>query len=208
VLERNDCIAESAVVIVAGASSSTAFEQLAHLPLRTVRGQVTLLPATAASARLTTVLCGESYAAPARSGMHTAGATFARDASGEEVTVADNAENLRQLNSLADSLYTALGGASVDAASLTGRAGQRCTSVDYLPLIGPVTDAAGRSLPGLYLSTAHGSRGLITAPLGGEILAAYLEDEPAPLPRSLMEALLPGRFQARAARRGGGGAGR
>lgn len=208
VLERSDCIAESAVVIVAGASSSTAFEQLAHLPLRTVRGQVTLLPATAASARLTTVLCGESYAAPARSGMHTAGATFARDASGEEVTVADNAENLRQLNSLADSLYTALGGASVDAASLTGRAGQRCTSVDYLPLIGPVTDAAGRSLPGLYLSTAHGSRGLITAPLGGEILAAYLEDEPAPLPRSLMEALLPGRFQARAARRGGGGAGR
>jgi tRNA 5-methylaminomethyl-2-thiouridine biosynthesis bifunctional protein len=205
VFERSDCIAESAVVIVAGASSSTAFEQLAHLSLRTVRGQVTLVPATPASKRLRTVLCGESYVAPARAGMHTAGATFARDASAEEATTADNQENLSQLNRLAGSLYTALGGGSLDAASLTGRAGQRCTSVDYLPLIGPVTDAAGQVLPGLYLSTAHGSRGLITAPLGGEILAAYLEEEPAPLPKSLMDALLPGRFQARAARRSGGG---
>jgi tRNA 5-methylaminomethyl-2-thiouridine biosynthesis bifunctional protein len=205
VLEQRECIAESAVVIVAGASSSVAFDQLAHLPLRTVRGQVTLLPATAASERLTTVLCGESYVAPARSGMHTAGATFARDASVEEVTTADNAENLRQLERLAESLYAALGGASLDAARLSGRAAQRCTSPDYLPMIGPVTDVAGQPLPGLYLSTAHGSRGLITAPLGGEILAAYLEDEPAPLPKSLMDALLPGRFQARAARRGGAG---
>jgi tRNA 5-methylaminomethyl-2-thiouridine biosynthesis bifunctional protein len=191
VLEQSECIAESAVVIVAGASSSTAFDQLAHLPLRTVRGQVTLLPATAASERLSAVVCGESYVAPARSGMHTAGATFARDASLEGATAADNAENLRQLDRLADSLYAALGGVSLDAARLTGRAAQRCTSPDYLPMIGPVTDAGGQPLPGLYLSTAHGSRGLITAPLGGEILAAHLEDEPAPLPKSLMEALLP-----------------
>jgi tRNA 5-methylaminomethyl-2-thiouridine biosynthesis bifunctional protein len=205
VYEQSECIAESAVVIVAGASSSTVFDQLAHLPLRTVRGQVTLLPATAESERLTTVLCGESYAAPARSGTHTAGATFARDASVDEATAADNAENLRQLGRLADSLYAALGGAALDAGRLTGRAGQRCTSPDYLPMIGPVTDTEGQSLPGLYVSTAHGSRGLVTAPLGGEILAAYLEDEPAPLPKSLMEALLPGRFQARAARRSGAG---
>jgi len=203
VLEQSECIAESAVVVVAGASSSVAFDQLAHLPLRTVRGQVTLLPATVASEELSTVLCGESYVAPARSGTHTAGATFARDAAVEDATAADNAENLRQLKRLADSLYAALGGASLDAARLTGRAAQRCTSPDYLPMIGPVTDAEGQPLPGLYLSTAHGSRGLITAPLGGEILAAYLEDEPAPLPKSLMDALLPGRFQARAARRSG-----
>ena len=203
VLEQSECIAESAVVVVAGASSSVAFDQLAHLPLRTVRGQVTLLPATVASEELGTVLCGESYVAPARSGTHTAGATFARDAAVEDATAADNAENLRQLKRLADSLYAALGGASLDAARLTGRAAQRCTSPDYLPMIGPVTDAEGQPLPGLYLSTAHGSRGLITAPLGGEILAAYLEDEPAPLPKSLMDALLPGRFQARVARRSG-----
>ena len=202
VLERSECIAEAAVVIVAGASDSATFDQLQHLPLQTVRGQVTLLPATAASGRLATVLCGESYVAPARAGAHSAGATFARDKS-VQVTVVDNAENLRRLAGLAASLFEALGGGSLDAEQLGGRAAQRCTSPDHLPMIGPVADAAGQPLPGLYLSTAHGSRGLITAPLGGEILAAYLEDEPAPLPKALLQAVFPGRFHSRVARRSG-----
>ena len=69
------------------------------------------------------------------------------------------------------------------------RAALRCGSPDYLPLIGPLGD-------GLYVSTAHGSRGLITAPLAGEVLAAHLEAEPAPLPRDLMQAMHPARFRA------------
>jgi tRNA 5-methylaminomethyl-2-thiouridine biosynthesis bifunctional protein len=195
-------VAEAPVVIIAGAASSLAFAQLRHLPLRMVRGQVTLLPATAASGRLGAVLCGEGYVAPARNGMHSAGATFARDAS-VETTVADNAENLGMLERLAPSLYAVLGGDTLSAAQLGGRAAQRCTSPDYLPLIGPVAGPAGQPWPGLFVSTAHGSRGLITAPLGGEILAAYLEDEPAPLPQHLMQAVIPGRFQARQARHAG-----
>ncbi len=43
-------------------------------------------------------------------------------------------------------------------------------------------DAPSPWLDGLYVNTAHGSRGLVTAPLSGELLAAYLDDEPAPLP--------------------------
>jgi len=89
---------------------------------------------------------------------------------------------------------------------------------DYLPIVGPVVDASVFAtvyaplardatlelqatspwLEGLYVNTAHGSRGLVTAPLAGEILAAYLEGEPAPLPRTVVEAVHPSRFALRA----------
>jgi tRNA 5-methylaminomethyl-2-thiouridine biosynthesis bifunctional protein len=63
-------------------------------------------------------------------------------------------------------------------------------SPDYLPLVGPL----GAHAPGLMVCTAHGSRGLLTAPLCGEVLAAGLEDEPAPLPEDMMQALRAQRF--------------
>ena len=59
-------------------------------------------------------------------------------------------------------------------------------------------DAPSPWLEGLYLNTAHGSRGLITAPLAGEVLAAYLEGEPMPLPAGVVEAVHPSRFVLRA----------
>ena len=93
----------------------------------------------------------------------------------------------------------------------------RCSSPDYLPIVGPVVDAARFAtvyarlardatleldapspwVDGLYVNTAHGSRGLVTAPLSGELLAAYLDDEPAPLPGSVVEAVHPSRFLLR-----------
>jgi tRNA 5-methylaminomethyl-2-thiouridine biosynthesis bifunctional protein len=121
------------------------------------------------------VLCAESYVAPARAGLHSAGATFAREPS-IEATVEDNAENLAMLERLSPALFRALDGPALAAGQLHGRAALRCVSPDYLPLVGRVGD-------GLYLSTAHGSRGLITAPLAGEVLCAFLEAEPAPLRR-------------------------
>jgi tRNA 5-methylaminomethyl-2-thiouridine biosynthesis bifunctional protein len=169
--------------------ASGGFDQTSHLPLRVNRGQVTLLPATPASGALRAVLCGESTAVPARAGLHSTGATFTREP-GTEVTAADNAENLTMLARLSPALYDALGGARLEPAVLAGRAGLRCGSPDYLPLVGPLDD----SRSGLYVSTAHGSRGLITAPLSGEVLAAWLGDEPAPLPDDMMQAQLPGRF--------------
>ncbi|MOA29444.1 tRNA 5-methylaminomethyl-2-thiouridine biosynthesis bifunctional protein MnmC [compost metagenome] len=45
-------------------------------------------------------------------------------------------------------------------------------------------------------------RGLITAPLSGELLAAWLDNEPLPLPRSVAEACHPNRFALRRLIRG------
>lgn len=180
-------LAEAPVTVLAGGVESGAYAQTRDLPLRPNRGQMTLLPATPQSSQLRAVLCAGSYVAPARNGLHSVGATFARESS-VEVTTADNAENLAMLEKLSPALFRALEGPALAAQQLSGRAALRCGSPDYLPIIGPVGD-------GLYISTAHGSRGLITAPLAGEVLAADLEGEPAPLPRDLMAAVHPGRFR-------------
>ena len=50
--------------------------------------------------------------------------------------------------------------------------------------------------------SGHGSRGLITAPLSGELIAAWLEDEPLPVPREVAEASHPNRFMLRRLIRG------
>ena len=52
----------------------------------------------------------------------------------------------------------------------------------------------GSYLPGLYLSTAHGSRGLTSTPLAAELLASMICAEPLPFSRALCRALAPARF--------------
>ena len=211
-------IASAPVVVIAASVGSTGFAETAHLPLRAIRGQLTLVPETPASRALRVVLCGDGYIAPAVGGTHSLGATHKfRDLS-TDVTAAEHAENLGKLARLAPTLYAALDGDRMQAMQLAGRAALRCSSPDYLPIIGPVVEAARFAaayarlshdatlaldspapwLEGLYVNTAHGSRGLVTAPLSGEVLAAYLDDEPAPLPGSVIEAVHPSRFLLRA----------
>ncbi len=62
----------------------------------------------------------------------------------------------------------------------------RCTAPDRLPIVGPV-DA--QALPGLWVCTAMGARGLTLALLCGELLAARLNAEPLPLDAKLARAL-------------------
>ena len=197
------------------------FAQLAHLPLNPIRGQVSHAAATPASQALRAVLCGESYISPARLGQHCFGATFRFKQTELAVTTEEHQENLDKLAALTADGWARLGGAALTPAQLGGRSGWRATTPDYLPLVGPVAQAeqfaqhyptpercgprqpgpAAPWWPGLYVSLAHGSRGLITAPLAGEALAAALHGDPAPLPGPLLEALHPNRFLLRAQKR-------
>jgi tRNA 5-methylaminomethyl-2-thiouridine biosynthesis bifunctional protein len=189
VLAQDEVVARAPVVVIAAGTASAGFRHTAAFPLRANRGQLTLVPMTPGSAPLRAVLCGDGYVAPARAGLHCLGGSFAREA-GDDTRPADDAGNIARLQRLAPALFEALGRPRADTPGLSSRAGLRCTSPDYLPLVGPV----GGGHPGLFMSTAHGSRGLITAPLAGEVLSAWLEDEPAPLPEAMMQALLPTRF--------------
>lgn len=216
-------LACASIVVIAAAHESRALAQTSHLRLRTISGQITALPATPESARLATVVSGEGYAAPARHGAHTIGATHRMRQASTDVRAADHAANLAMLERLAPVLFDASGAARLDPASLAGRAGVRCTSPDTMPLVGPVADAAAFArvyaplardatldlrapapwLPGLFVTTAHGSRGLVTTLLAAEILAALIEGEPPPVAVSLVAALYPSRFAIRDIVRGG-----
>ncbi|MCD5973887.1 bifunctional tRNA (5-methylaminomethyl-2-thiouridine)(34)-methyltransferase MnmD/FAD-dependent 5-carboxymethylaminomethyl-2-thiouridine(34) oxidoreductase MnmC [Pseudomonas quasicaspiana] len=213
---------QAEVVVLAGAADIKQFPLSAALPLKRIRGQITRLAQTEASKALSTVVCAEGYVAPARLGEHTLGASF--DFTNEDLSpsTADHLGNLQLLQEISADLSERLDVAHLPTQQLQGRAAFRCTSPDYLPIIGPLADkdafvqayaALGKDarqipetpcpwLDGLYINSGHGSRGLITAPLCAELLAAWLDNEPLPLPRSVAEACHPNRFMLRELIRG------
>ncbi|MGB4074976.1 bifunctional tRNA (5-methylaminomethyl-2-thiouridine)(34)-methyltransferase MnmD/FAD-dependent 5-carboxymethylaminomethyl-2-thiouridine(34) oxidoreductase MnmC [Pseudomonas sp.] len=211
-------LASASVVVLASAAEIKGFNQSADLPLKRIRGQISRLPATVGSRALSTVVCAEGYVAPARLDEHTLGASF--DFNSDDLTLnsADHASNLQLLEEISPELAFALNAAALDPEQLQGRAAFRCTSPDYLPIVGPLADAAtfaeayavlskdARQVPdtpcpwldGLYINSGHGSRGLITAPLSGELIAAWLNNEPLPVPADVAQACHPNRFALRA----------
>ena len=58
-------------------------------------------------------------------------------------------------------------------------------------------DQIGPYRDGLYVSAGHGSRGLTSAPLCAEAIAAAIAGEPSPLSRRLQRTLSPARFLVR-----------
>lgn len=210
-------LAAAPVAVLAGAAEVKRFAAAAELPLKRIRGQISRLPQTTASAALACVVCAEGYVAPVRHGEHTLGASFDFHSDDLTPTAAEHAGNLQLLRDISGDLAERLHADQLDPAQLEGRAAFRCTSPDYLPIVGPLADSAAfteryavlgkdaRQVPdtpcpwldGLYVNSGHGSRGLISAPLSGELLAAWLNDEPLPLPRSVAEACHPNRFALR-----------
>src|SRR5471032_2091522 len=215
-------LASAPVVVLAGAAEIKRFAQSADLPLKRIRGQITRLAQTTESQSLATVVCAEGYVAPARLGEHTLGASFDFNSDDLTPTTAEHLGNLQLLEEISSDLVSRLHAEQLDPEQLQGRAAFRCTSPDYLPIVGPLADgqafnqayaALGKDarqvpnvqcpwLDGLYVNSGHGSRGLITAPLSGELLAAWLDNEPLPLPRSVAEACHPNRFALRRLIRG------
>ena len=211
-------LASAPVVVLAGAADIKRFAASAALPLKRIRGQITRLPLTVGSQALATVVCAEGYVAPARLGEHTLGASFDFTSDDLTPTAAEHAGNLDLLQAISPDLAQRLDATTLAPQTLEGRAAFRCTSPDYLPIVGPLANALAFDqayaalrkdarctpqvdcpwLDGLYINSGHGSRGLITAPLSGELLAAWLNDEPLPLPRSVAEACHPNRFALRA----------
>jgi tRNA 5-methylaminomethyl-2-thiouridine biosynthesis bifunctional protein len=215
-------LAEAPVVVLAGAAEIQRFPESAELPLKRIRGQITRLAHTPQSQALSTVVCAEGYVAPARLGEHTLGASFDFKSDDLAPTTAEHLGNLAMLEEISHDLVERLEIELLDPESLQGRAAFRCTSPDYLPIVGPLADTQAftqayatlgkdaRQVPdvgcpwldGLYINSGHGSRGLITAPLSGELLAAWLDNDPLPLPRSVAEACHPNRFALRRLIRG------
>jgi len=213
-------LGEAPLLVVANASEAKNFTQTAHLPLKPIRGQLTSIMQTEQSSALKTVLCGEGYISPALRGKHCVGASFNFKRSDLEPSFSEQQENLERLREISPDLLAHL--ALSPGETLENRVALRCTSPDYLPLIGPVADGdnfartyadlsknANKKLiapcpwqDGLYINTAHGARGLASTLLAGELLAAWISAEPLPVPRPVVNACHPNRFALRRLIRG------
>ena len=210
------------VAVVACGHLANQLQQTKHLPLKRIGGQVSIIPATRESRALRTIVCGKGYIAPALEGYHTLGASFRLQDRWPGCRPRDHEENLLQLRETAPQLAKALELDKLEGHQLAGRTSFRCTTPDYLPVVGPVMDAArfredfaplaknarsviDKEIPwhqDLYINTGHGSRGLTTCLLAGEILACQISGEAAPAPEDIVASIHPGRFPARALIRG------
>ena len=204
----NKLLAQAPVAVLANAAEAPGLAPSRAVRIRRVRGQLTFLPAERFVAPHVVVLRG-GFVLPAIRGASVAGASYDFDDADPSPRASSHQGNLERLNRILP------GAASdIDPASLEGMVGFRAVAPDRLPLIGALADETAQAPKnpqlaslarrhGLYGAFAYGSRGLLWAGLGAELLASLIEGEPLPLEGPLADALDPGRFLLRALRRRG-----
>jgi tRNA 5-methylaminomethyl-2-thiouridine biosynthesis bifunctional protein len=187
-------VASAPIVVLANAADALRLAPQPKVRLRQVRGQLTLAPAIEG---LKHVVLRGGMALPGIDGVSVIGASFDIGDDDPQLRADSHAGNLERLEQMLPGAMARFN-PGLDPAKLEGRVAFRAVVPDRLPMIGPIPDGRGT---GLYGAFAYGSRGLLWACLGGELLASALEGEPLPVERKLAAAVAPGRFALRAARR-------
>lgn len=198
------------VLVIANGYGANRFIQTEHLPLKAIRGQMTLMTSNDQSRSLRIPLCASAHIIPEKNGLHALGATYHSGIEENTCYEADDIENLAKLG--------AISSGSIWSQEVAGHwAGIRAATPDYLPLVGPIAQVerfneqfAGlasnskRWIPascpqydGLYVCSGFGSRGLTTIPLSAEWLATLINKEPGFLSRTMTQSLSPARFLRR-----------
>jgi tRNA 5-methylaminomethyl-2-thiouridine biosynthesis bifunctional protein len=176
-------LAHADLVVVAAAHASASLLRT-PLPLQPVRGQVSWAAEAAETLPPFPVNGNGHFMAHIPTPLGPAwfcGSTFDRDQVDRAPRDEDHRANRARLQTLLPAVAQQLAPAFARE-SLQVWTGVRCASVDRRPLLGEIA-------PGLWLSTAMGSRGLTFAALCAELLAARVHGEPLPLDRRLAKAL-------------------
>jgi tRNA 5-methylaminomethyl-2-thiouridine biosynthesis bifunctional protein len=187
---EGEVLAEAGAVVLANAADALRLAPAPHIRLRQVRGQLSYLPPVEG---LRAVVLRGGLVLPPVEGVSVAGASFDLEDDDASVRADSHEGNLERLERIIPGAARGL-----DRAALQGRTSFRTVARDRLPLVGPLE--AGSALYGAF---AYGSRGLLWAGLGAELLASLMEGEPLPLEGVLADALAPARFALRLRRRAG-----
>jgi len=214
-LENGVELAQAPVLLLANGYDATRLLPHNELALQPVRGQVAYFEPTAASRKLKLPLCFDGYLLPEYQGRHCAGATY----DPADKNLALKPDHAAEIVTMMTNELDDLGFKDRDE----GRAALRTSSQDHLPLIGPIPDAGffqahysdlhhgrpasryplAQHVPGLYLSSGHGSRGLVSCPFAARLLAELIDEGQSSVARSLQQAVHPARFMIRKFRRPG-----
>jgi tRNA 5-methylaminomethyl-2-thiouridine biosynthesis bifunctional protein len=209
--ERGETLARAPLVVVAAAYASETLLK-AGLPLQPVRGQVSWgwhdVTPGALDSRLRgnderwvrgndeRYLRGNDDSLPLKGNGHFipgvpqgsgrawyCGSTYDREDTDLAAREGDHAANLERLRTLSLEVATRLEPA-FRAGEVHAWTGVRCASSNRRPLTGEVA-------PGLWVSTAMGSRGLTFCALCAEIITAQVHGEPLPIELRLAQSLRP-----------------
>jgi tRNA 5-methylaminomethyl-2-thiouridine biosynthesis bifunctional protein len=182
------------LVVVAAAYGSEALLQ-AGLPLQPVRGQLSWGEQESGHVLPAYPVNGNGYFIPdvplGKGPAWICGSTFQRGETDLAARTADRQANLERLRAMLPDVAAQLAGA-VAAGAVHAWTGVRCAAIDRRPLVGELQ-------PGLWVSTAMGSRGLTFARLCAELLAARLHGEPLALESRLAQSLDAARARPRTA---------
>ena len=209
--------AQHDALVLANGSKLNQFAQTAMQPVYAVAGQVSHIPTSARLSALRQVLCYDGYLTPVNphNQHHCIGASYHRGEQNAHYREEDQQHNRQRLiDCFPDQTWPR----EVDVSAGDARVGVRCATRDHMPMVGNVADypallAHYQSLsqrcatpekvtaapvhPGLFMLGALGSRGLCSAPLAAEILAAQMCGEPIPLDGPTLAALNPNRLWVR-----------
>lgn len=161
---NNNFLGEFDKIVFANAFSAKKF--FSNLPIKINRGQLIFVKTNTQLKLLKHVFCHDGYLLPESEGSHLVGASYDHHSVSME-------QDLSQTQDLLNKLYKNL--PELDPLEVCGyRVGLRTTTQSRLPIVDQIE-------PGVFVNVAHGSRGLVTCGIAGEIIAGMINGEPLPV---------------------------
>lgn len=208
-LVNNNNLKCNNLVLCTGGQSNN-FSSITGLNFSIIRGQTTIIPANSYSNKLKVVLSGNSYIPPNFQDSHCIGSTFNPNNFNSAVNCKDNVENLDKLKDINIKLFQSFENNNI----LKAHSALRCDSYNHLPVVGMVGDSLKMQklyfklksdknyklnmkcpyIKGLYINTAHGSRGMLTSMMCSEYLVSEMLNLPSPFNFSLRSNLSPNKI--------------
>lgn len=201
---------QAAIVIIANSYDALNFQQSSHYPLIHNFGQIDEYTNSKFNNGPSCIVCAKAYVMPASpESQFIGGITKPVEISKTDISriAGENIELSKTISiQLAEDLKR--------NKRLTSRTGLRCSSPDYLPLVGPVENrircqeiykVLSRNArkqpteepayePGLFINVAHGSHGLSSTPIAASYLANLINKTPLPINNANLNCLHPIRY--------------
>lgn len=172
------------IIVVCGAYETSSLSLTSWLPLEAIRGQTETIPTNSSLCAIRSALCYGGYLTPRAGDIHMLGALYRHNDLSVEPLASDTETIFHDARSMFPSLNFSTHGA-------IPRVCFRTSTPDRIPYIGKLPDftemqkkasqyRSGTNLKrhlavewyeGFYVSVGHGSRGLLSCPLGAEIIA-------------------------------------
>lgn len=215
-ISRGEEMRADSIILCTADKSSSLLPQVQPF-IKPLRGQTTQVNADAVTAPKL-VLCGNGYLCPERDGQVHFGATYDLANNDSQNRPEDDQKNIQ---ALLEWLPNWADPRDLIASISHQKSGIRCTTRDYIPIIGQVhnepemlerfdslrrnakkgLDQYGCYFEGLYINIGHGSKGTLTTPLAASYLADLITGKPIKVSKEYRMMCSPARFLIRALQR-------